>query len=55
MDIEFYTVEEVAYIMNLSEQTIRKMIKDKRIFAIKIGRTYRIPNDSIKYLKQSKM
>lgn len=48
---QFYTIEEVAELLSLSEQTIRKLIKSKRIEAIRLGKSYRIPDESIQKLK----
>lgn len=47
MNEQFMTVDEVAFIMNTSSQTVRKLIKEKKLRAIKIGRIYRIPSESI--------
>lgn len=51
MEVIFYTVQEVSEILNLSEQTIRKLIHERKLQAIKLGRTYRIPYDSLIKLK----
>ena len=37
-----YTVSEVSVILNLSEQTVRKMMKNNELRYIKIGNNYRI-------------
>lgn len=50
-DIEFFTVEEVCEILNLSNQTIRKLIKEGKIKAVKLGRVYRVPRASLIQLK----
>lgn len=41
------TVEEVAILLNISEQTLRKYIRNKEIKAVKFKRTYRITSDSV--------
>ena len=33
-DIEFYTVDQVCDILELSNQTVRKLIKNEKLFAI---------------------
>lgn len=53
-DINFYTVDEVSEILALSNQTIRKLIKNEILFAIKLGRIYRIPRSSLIELKINK-
>lgn len=53
-DIEFYTVDQVCNILELSNQTVRKLIKDEKLFAIKLGRVYRIPRSSLIELKTNK-
>ena len=41
LEDEFYTIDETARILKLSNQTIRKMLKENKIAYIKIGRNYR--------------
>ena len=48
---QFYTIEEVAEILSLSTQTIRKLIKSKKLEAIRLGKSYRIPFESLQKLK----
>lgn len=47
MSGQFLSIDEVAFVLNVSEQTVRKLIKKGRIHAVKIGRIYRIPQESI--------
>ncbi len=55
MDIEFFTVEELADKLKVSEQTIRLWIREGRLEAYKFGRAHRIPADAFKrFLEQSK-
>lgn len=42
-DMKFYTVNEVAKILHLSPRTIRRKIKDGKIFAMKLGDTEKSP------------
>ena len=53
MDAVFYTVQEVAEILSLSEQTIRKLIHEGKLHAIRLGRTYRVPYESLVQLRTS--
>ena len=45
-----YTVSEVSQLYNVSEDTVRRMIKDGRLDGQKIGYHYLITEDSIKRL-----
>ncbi len=47
MNINYYTVGEVAKQLNLSDLTIRRYIKSKKIQAYKIGREYRIDTSNL--------
>lgn len=49
-DFKFYTVEEVCEILKVSSQTVRKLIKNEQLFAIKLGREYRIPKYALTQL-----
>lgn len=53
MEVIFYSVQEVAEILGLSEQTIRKLIHDGKLGALRLGRTYRIPYDSLIELRSN--
>lgn len=53
METIFYTIQEVAEILSLSEQTIRKLVHEGRLNAIRLGRTYRIPNESLIALRSN--
>lgn len=50
MNDQFLTVDEVAYVLNISTQTVRKLIKKKSLTAVKIGRNYRISWESLNKL-----
>lgn len=54
MEDRFFSVDEVAEILGLSSQTIRKLVKKGRIKAIRLGHVYRIPVESIQVLKCDK-
>lgn len=54
LEDEFYTIDETARILKLSNQTIRKMLKENKIAYIKIGRNYRISKNQLNVvLKES--
>lgn len=39
----YFTVAELAFELRLSEKTIRRQILTGKIYALQIGRSYRIP------------
>ena len=45
MDEPLMTVEEVSVMLNISEQTIRRYIRNKELNAIKFKRSYRITKE----------
>lgn len=47
MNNQLLTIDEVAFLLNISTQTVRKMIREHKLLAIKFGRIYRIPYDSL--------
>lgn len=51
MEVIFYSVQEVAEILGLSEQTIRKLIHEGNLKAMRLGRTYRISFESLMKLR----
>ena len=54
LEDEFYTIDETARILKLSNQTIRKMLKENKIAYIKICRNYRISKNELNIiLKES--
>ena len=54
LEDEFYTIDETARKLKLSNQTIRKMLKENKIPYIKIGRNYRISKNELNIiLKES--
>lgn len=48
--VKYFTVAETAERLNLSEQTIRRWIREGRLKAAKLGRSYMVSIDSIKSL-----
>lgn len=47
MNNQLLSIDEVAFILNVSDQTVRKLIKEHKLFAIKLGRIYRITWSSL--------
>ncbi len=45
---KFYTTEEVAEMLKLNVRTVRAMINQKRLRAVKIGNEYRITDDHLR-------
>ena len=45
-----YTVTEVSKLFNVSEDTVRRMIRDGRLDGEKVGNRYQITEESIKRL-----
>lgn len=43
---KLWTVEEVAEYWKVSKYTIFRLIKNNRIGYIRVGKSYRIPNDA---------
>lgn len=44
---EFLTVEQVAELLQVHWQTVLNYIKGKKLHAIKLGKGYRIPKESL--------
>ena len=51
---EVYTVEEVASALKLNPYTVRRLVREKKIRAIKIGGHWRFKKDDIKRLLTGK-
>lgn len=45
---EFHTVEQVAEMLQVHWQTVLNYIKGGKLNAIKLGKGYRIPDESLK-------
>lgn len=41
-DIEVFTVKEVAVILKTTVRTVRELIKNKKLTAVRVGREYRV-------------
>ena len=49
-----YTTDEVAEILHLKTKTVRDLIADKKLIAIRLGREYRISEDRLmEFLKEN--
>lgn len=53
MDTEFYSVEEVADRLKVSQQTVRAWLKDGKIESYQFGRQWRIRRDEVERLIQA--
>lgn len=47
-NMDYLKVSEVASMLQISEATVRKKIKNNQIVAIKVGNLYRISRDELK-------
>jgi len=45
---KFYTTEEVAEMLKLNVRTVRAMISQKKLRAVKIGNEYRVTDDHLR-------
>jgi len=45
---KFYTTEEVAEILKLNVRTVRAMINQRKLRAVKIGNEYRVTDDHLR-------
>ncbi len=55
-DVTFMTVAEVAAIMRVSKMTVYRLVHSGELPAVRVGRSFRVPEDAVDaYLKQSYM
>lgn len=47
---KFYTPQEVSEMFKITDKTVRNWIRNGELDAIVVGKTYRIPEESIKTL-----
>ncbi|MER0280204.1 helix-turn-helix domain-containing protein [Clostridioides difficile] len=47
MDEKFYTIDQVAEILEMHHKTIRKFIKDEKLKANKVGKQWRISKEDL--------
>lgn len=50
--ISMYSLNQVAKILGYSKRTIYRMINDKRIKAVRIGKQYRISEEEVERIKK---
>ena len=54
--LKFYTVHEVAKMLEVSIETVRRYIKSGKLQAFKMGKAYKITQEQVnKALEQSKV
>ncbi|GAB3588045.1 helix-turn-helix domain-containing protein [Calidifontibacter terrae] len=55
-DVTFMTVAEVAAIMRVSKMTVYRLVHSGELPAVRVGRSFRVPEDAVHaYLNQSYM
>lgn len=47
---EFYTTREAQSVLHLTDETIRKYIREERLTAVRFGKKYLIPHSEIQRL-----
>lgn len=53
-EVRFLTVAEVASIMRVSKMTVYRMVHNGDLPAVRVGRSFRVPEDAVhKYLETS--
>mgnify|MGYP001179300477 CR=1 FL=1 len=53
-EVRFLTVAEVASIMRVSKMTVYRMVHAGELPAIRVGRSFRVPEDAVdRYLNSS--
>ena len=50
---KLYTIKETAQILNVHWKTIYRWVVNKNINAMQIGRTYKISENEINFIKQN--
>ena len=53
MDERQLTVEQTAVALSVSSQTIYNYIRDKKVKAVKYGKTWKIKESEIAYIKEN--
>lgn len=53
-EVHFLTVAEVASIMRVSKMTVYRMVHNGDLPAVRVGRSFRVPEDAVNsYLENS--
>ncbi len=47
MERQMYTIPETAYLIGMKSTKTRELIRDKKIFSVRIGRSVRVPANAI--------
>ncbi|HZS90655.1 MAG TPA: helix-turn-helix domain-containing protein [Chloroflexota bacterium] len=47
---DLLTTQEVAQALRCSDHTVRRMVRDKSMYGVRVGLGYRIPADEVKRL-----
>lgn len=53
MDERQLTVEQTAVALGVSSQTIYNYIRDKKVKAVKYGKTWKIKESEVEYIKEN--
>lgn len=54
LDRPFYTISDIASLFTVSEQTVRKWIKDGKLQSFKVGRGVRVTAEALRnYLAET--
>ena len=51
---EFYTLKDVAFILDISERTMRQLLQSGEVHGLKLGGVWRIPHAEIQRLRAPK-
>lgn len=49
----FYSVQEIAETLRVSEATVLRLIRDEELRAVRVGRQYRIHETALQHLQES--
>lgn len=53
-DVRFLTVAEVASVMRVSKMTVYRLVHSGELSAVRVGRSFRVPEDTVnEYLQKS--
>lgn len=53
-DVKFLTVAEVAKVMRVSKMTVYRLVHSGELPAVRVGRSFRVPEDTVnEYLRKS--
>lgn len=53
-EVRFLTVAEVASVMRVSKMTVYRLVHDGRLPAVRVGRSFRVPEQAVHdYLRKA--